>query len=132
MSRFWTGVVDTIGQLLPLPLVVLIMLAVAAIIGALWYFFPSWVPRRLPRFGKARSSRVEAEVSPAGLSELGENDQVYGQIERYQHGRDHHPGERQHGRRAGTDVDRPVSDRRYGSNRGATLLSQSTDLGVNG
>jgi hypothetical protein len=54
MSRFWTGVVDAVGQILPLPLVVLIMLAVAAIIGALWYFFPRWVPRRLPRFGKPR------------------------------------------------------------------------------
>jgi hypothetical protein len=54
MSRFWTGVVDLIGQLLPLPLIVLIMLAVAAIIGLLWYFFPRWVPRRLPRFRKPR------------------------------------------------------------------------------
>lgn len=54
MSRFWTGVVDLIGQLLPLPLVVLIMLAIAAIIGLLWYFYPRWVPRRLPRFGKPR------------------------------------------------------------------------------
>jgi hypothetical protein len=56
MSRFWTGVVDLIGQILPLPLVVLIMLAVAAIIGLLWYFFPRWVPRRLPRFRKPRWS----------------------------------------------------------------------------
>ena len=54
MSRFWTGVIDAVGQILPLPLVVLIMLAVAAIIGALWYFYPRWVPRRLPRFGKPR------------------------------------------------------------------------------
>ncbi len=54
MSRSWTGVVDAVGQFLPLPLVVVIMLAVAAIIGALWYFFPRWVPRRLPRFGKPR------------------------------------------------------------------------------
>jgi hypothetical protein len=54
MSRFWTGVVDLVGQLLPLPLVVLIMLAIAAIIGLLWYFYPRWVPRRLPRFGRPR------------------------------------------------------------------------------
>ena len=54
MSRFWTGVVDAAGQLLPLPLVVLIMFAVAAIIGVLWYFFPRWIPRRLPRFRKPR------------------------------------------------------------------------------
>lgn len=54
MSRFWNGIVDAVGQFLPLPLVVVIMLAVAAIIGALWYFFPRWVPRRLPRFRKPR------------------------------------------------------------------------------
>jgi hypothetical protein len=64
MSRFWTGVVDAVGQILPLPLVVIIMLVVAAIIGALWYFFPRWVPRRLPRFGKPR-------WSPKGLFRRG-------------------------------------------------------------
>src|SRR6185437_11394575 len=64
MSRFWTGVVDLIGQLLPLPLIVLIMLAVAAIIGLLWYFFPRWVPRRHPRFLQPRPDRQGA--CPAG------------------------------------------------------------------
>jgi Domain of unknown function (DUF4129) len=52
MSRLWTGMVDRIGQFLPLPLIVLILLAIAAVIGLLWYFFPRWVPRRLPRFRK--------------------------------------------------------------------------------
>jgi tetratricopeptide (TPR) repeat protein len=52
MSRFWTGFVDRVGQILPLPLTVLILLVIAAAIGLLWYFFPRWVPRRLPRFRK--------------------------------------------------------------------------------
>jgi hypothetical protein len=36
----------------PLPLLVLLLLAAAIVAGLLWYFFPRWVPRRLPRFGR--------------------------------------------------------------------------------
>jgi tetratricopeptide (TPR) repeat protein len=54
MTRSWTGMVDRIGQWIPLPLLVLIMLAIAGIAGALWYFYPRWIPRRLPRFRKPR------------------------------------------------------------------------------
>jgi hypothetical protein len=52
MTRLWTVFVDAVAQLIPLPLAVIILLAIAGIIGLLWYFFPRWVPRRLPRFRK--------------------------------------------------------------------------------
>jgi len=52
MTRLWTDLVDAASLLLPLPLLVIILLAIAGIIGLLWYFFPRWVPRRLPRFRK--------------------------------------------------------------------------------
>ncbi|MBQ1044633.1 MULTISPECIES: DUF4129 domain-containing protein [unclassified Micromonospora] len=50
MSRWWTETVAALGDLLPLPLVALILLAVALLAALAWYFFPAWVPRRLPRF----------------------------------------------------------------------------------
>jgi hypothetical protein len=54
MSRLWTTFVDAVAAILPLPLVVLILLALAGAVALLWYFFPKWVPRRLPRFRKPR------------------------------------------------------------------------------
>jgi hypothetical protein len=52
MTRLWTTLVDSVSQLIPLPLLLIILLALAGIVGLLWYFFPRWVPRRLPRFRK--------------------------------------------------------------------------------
>ena len=50
MSRWWTETVAALGDLLPLPLAALILLAVALLTALGWYYFPAWVPRRLPRF----------------------------------------------------------------------------------
>ncbi|MFG1737201.1 DUF4129 domain-containing protein [Micromonospora chalcea] len=50
MSRWWTETVAALGDLLPLPLAALVLLAVALLVALAWYFFPAWVPRRLPRF----------------------------------------------------------------------------------
>ena len=52
MTRLWMTFVDSVSQLIPLPLLLIILLALAGIVGLLWYFFPRWVPRRLPRFRK--------------------------------------------------------------------------------
>ena len=52
MTRLWTGFIDVVAQVMSLPLAVLLLFVAAGIIGLLWYFFPRWVPRRLPRFGK--------------------------------------------------------------------------------
>lgn len=39
-----------LGDVVPLPLAGLILLGVALLVAVAWYFFPAWVPRRLPRF----------------------------------------------------------------------------------
>ncbi len=52
MTRTWVNFVDAVAQVMSLPLVVILLLALAGIVGLLWYFFPRWVPRRLPRFRK--------------------------------------------------------------------------------
>ncbi|WBC14139.1 DUF4129 domain-containing protein [Micromonospora sp. WMMA1998] len=49
MSRWWTEAVAALGDVVALPLVVLILLAAALVTALAWYYFPTWVPRRLPR-----------------------------------------------------------------------------------
>jgi hypothetical protein len=49
MSRWWTEFVAAVSDVISLGFLVLIMFIVAAIFAALWYWFPAWVPRRLPR-----------------------------------------------------------------------------------
>ncbi|MEU7170060.1 DUF4129 domain-containing protein [Micromonospora tulbaghiae] len=57
MSRWWTEAVAALGDVVPLPLAALILLAVALLVALGWYFFPAWVPRRLPRFSLPRLRR---------------------------------------------------------------------------
>lgn len=54
MSRGWTDFVAAVSDVIPLPLLLLAMIIAALIVGALWYFFPAWVPRRLPRLRRPR------------------------------------------------------------------------------
>jgi hypothetical protein len=54
VSRWWTDLVAAVSDVIPLPLLLLLMIIAALIIGALWYFFPAWVPRRLPRLRRPR------------------------------------------------------------------------------
>lgn len=49
MSRWWTEAVAALGDVVPLPLAALLLLLAALVAGLAWYFFPAWVPRRLPR-----------------------------------------------------------------------------------
>nr|WP_204341945.1 DUF4129 domain-containing protein [Micromonospora terminaliae] len=52
------------GDAVPLPLAALLLLA-GALIGALaWYFFPAWVPRRVPRLGRPRLPRLRLPRLP--------------------------------------------------------------------
>ncbi|WP_027345519.1 DUF4129 domain-containing protein [Hamadaea tsunoensis] len=46
MSRTWTEFVAMLSDLLSLPLLLLVLVAVTALVAALWYFFPAWIPRR--------------------------------------------------------------------------------------
>ncbi|MGW5671345.1 DUF4129 domain-containing protein [Micromonospora sp. NPDC003776] len=54
MSRWWTETVAALGDAVPLPLAALLLLLAALLAGLAWYFFPAWVPRRLPRWRLAR------------------------------------------------------------------------------
>ncbi|GIJ51050.1 hypothetical protein Val02_79360 [Virgisporangium aliadipatigenens] len=48
MYRWWNGLVDRVSQTVTLPLLLLLLFGAASVIALLWYFFPRWVPRRLP------------------------------------------------------------------------------------
>jgi hypothetical protein len=49
MSRWWTELVAAVSDVIPLELLILLMFGAAALTGALWYWFPAWIPRRWPR-----------------------------------------------------------------------------------
>ncbi|SCL19809.1 protein of unknown function [Micromonospora rhizosphaerae] len=57
MSRWWTEAVAALGDVVPLPLATLLLLLVALLVALGWYFFPAWVPRRLPRLPRLRLPR---------------------------------------------------------------------------
>jgi hypothetical protein len=49
VTRAWTEFVAAVSDVVPLPLLTLLLFVGAGIAGALWYWFPAWVPRRMPR-----------------------------------------------------------------------------------
>jgi Domain of unknown function (DUF4129) len=61
VSRFWSEFVAAVGDVVSLPLVLLLLFAATALIAVLWYTFPAWVPRRNPfaRFRLRRSATGE-------------------------------------------------------------------------
>lgn len=61
MIRNWTEFVAAVGDVISLPLLLLLLVAATALIAALWYTYPAWVPRRNPfaRFRFRRSSAAE-------------------------------------------------------------------------
>jgi hypothetical protein len=46
VSRFWDGLVAAIGDVISLPLVVLLLFVAAALVAVGWYFWPRWLPWR--------------------------------------------------------------------------------------
>ena len=48
--RGWDEFVAAVLDVIPPGTLLLLLLAGAAVAGALWYWFPAWVPRRLPRW----------------------------------------------------------------------------------
>jgi len=49
MSRAWMDLVGAVADVVGLPLLLVLMFGVAALVAALWYWFPKWIPRRWPR-----------------------------------------------------------------------------------
>jgi Domain of unknown function (DUF4129) len=49
MSRAWDEFVAAAFDVVPGPVMLLLLLVAAGVLGTLWYTFPAWVPRRLPR-----------------------------------------------------------------------------------
>ena len=53
MTRWWTERVADVSDVIALPLLALLLVVLAGGIGALWYWYPAWVPRRWPRLTAA-------------------------------------------------------------------------------
>ena len=54
MNRAWDEFVAAVFDVVPPSIVLLILFAGAGLAGALWYWFPAWVPRRMPRWRRPR------------------------------------------------------------------------------
>jgi Domain of unknown function (DUF4129) len=54
MTRWWTELVAAISDVIELRYLVVLMFIGAAVVAALWYWFPAWVPRRMPRLRRPR------------------------------------------------------------------------------
>lgn len=90
MSRWWSEHVAAAGDVLSLPLLVLILLVGATLIGAGLYWWPHWVPRRLPRlrlprirlrrprfhwpFRRRKRRRPEPEKVEPALEKVGDDE----------------------------------------------------------
>ena len=68
MNRAWDEWVAAVFDVVPGRYVLLILLVGAGLAGALWYWFPAWVPRRLPRWRwrwpRRRRPRVKKARAP--------------------------------------------------------------------
>jgi len=49
VTRAWDEFAAAVFDVVPPGVLLLLALALAGLVGALWYWFPAWVPRRLPR-----------------------------------------------------------------------------------
>jgi len=58
VTRAWDELAADVFDVVPPGLLMLILLTFAALAGALWYWWPLWVPRRLPRFRRRRTEKA--------------------------------------------------------------------------
>ncbi|WP_433390289.1 DUF4129 domain-containing protein [Micromonospora sp. KLBMP9576] len=63
-SRWWTETTAALGDLVPLPLLALLLVLGAVLVAAGWYTFPAWVPRRLPRLPRRRGGPARERTPP--------------------------------------------------------------------
>ena len=57
MTRAWDEFAASVFDVVSPQVLLLLGLLVAGVVGALWYWFPAWVPRRLPRLPRFRRPR---------------------------------------------------------------------------
>jgi len=57
MTRAWDEFAAAVFDVIPPGTLLLLLLVVAGLVGALWYWFPAWVPRRWPRMPRWRMPR---------------------------------------------------------------------------
>jgi hypothetical protein len=57
VTRAWDEFAAAVFDVLPPGVVLLLLLIAAGLVAALWYWFPAWVPRRLPRWRLPRLRR---------------------------------------------------------------------------
>lgn len=62
MTRSWAQFLQVVDDFIGVPLTAVVLLVVAIVFGLLYYFYPRWVPRRLPRLGFRR--RQEQDEPP--------------------------------------------------------------------
>jgi hypothetical protein len=66
VSRAWDEFVAAVFDVVPGQIVLLLLLVAAGLIGVLWYSYPAWVPRRLPRFRwRRRAKKPEPALTAA-------------------------------------------------------------------
>jgi hypothetical protein len=62
VSRAWDEFAAAIFDIVPAGTAMLLLLLFGGLTGALWYFWPAWVPRRLPRLQRrARPEKTDKE-----------------------------------------------------------------------
>jgi hypothetical protein len=54
VTRAWDEFAAAVFDIVSPQLLLLILLVLAGVVGALWYWFPAWVPRRMPRWRMPR------------------------------------------------------------------------------
>jgi hypothetical protein len=57
VTRVWDEFAAAVFDVVPPQVLLLLLLAVAGLTGALWYWYPAWVPTRLPRMPRLRMPR---------------------------------------------------------------------------
>jgi Domain of unknown function (DUF4129) len=77
VTRAWDELAATVFDVVPPGVLVLLLLLTAGLVAALWYWFPAWVPRRLPRWRwrlrlpkRRKKAPAEAPAEPAEPEQL--------------------------------------------------------------
>ncbi|MBT8228286.1 MAG: DUF4129 domain-containing protein [Dactylosporangium sp.] len=64
MVRWWVRVLAAVTDVVSLPLLIILIMLLASIVAIGWFTWPSWVPRRMPRWPRRRR-----KPSPSGKAE---------------------------------------------------------------